>query len=323
MGKQRIIYLDFAKFLAITLVCIGHAYYFGDELQSKIRPIIYSFHMSLFMTMCGFFSHSSFLLPFKNFLIKKCKQLLVPSVVGSLLLAAIAYTNGGGYMRELYGGVWFLKCLFACYIVVYISKKVIHNDAAACAISSIVMLAIPYGGSLMINYYLLFFWTGYFLRKHYQWYDKHTKLITFLSLIVFTLLILLGKGHAVDKVTLQTIISMPTYIVMEYIVGLAGSMLCLGICKTVCSIASPSKMIDELSNIGKYTLGIYVVQIFVLERLAVSIPFLQVSEIGVLEDLVILPIIGIVFTFISYYIVKCTANMWWINNLFYGGQYSQ
>ena len=43
-------------------------------------------------------------------------------------------------------------------------------------------------------------------------------------------------------------------------------------------------MIDELSNIGKYTLGIYVVQIFVLERLAVAIPFFQVSEIGVLVD---------------------------------------
>ncbi len=307
--------------MAITLVCVGHAYYFGDEMQSKVRPIIYSFHMSLFMTMCGFFSHNSFLLPFKNFLIKKCKQLLVPSVAGSLLLAAIAYANEG-YARELYGGVWFLKCLFACYIVVYISKKVIRNDVAACAISSIAMLAIPYGGSLMINYYLLFFWTGYFLRKHYQWYDKHTKLITYLSLIVFTLLMLLGKGQAVDKVTLQTIISMPTYIVMEYIVGLAGSMLCLGICKTVCSIASPSKLIDELSNIGKYTLGIYVVQIFVLERLAVAIPFFQVSEIGVLEDLVILPIIGIVFTFISYYIVRFTSRSQWVNNMFYGGQYA-
>ncbi len=145
----------------------------------------------------------------------------------------------------------------------------------------------------------------------------------FLSLIEFTLLILLGKGHVVDKVTLQAIISMPTYIITEYIVGLAGSMLCLGICKTVCSIASPSKMIDELSNIGKYTLGIYVVQIFVLERLAVAIPCFQVSEIRVLEDFVILPIIGIVFTFISYYIVRLTSRIRWVNNMFYGGQYSQ
>lgn len=90
---------------------------------------------------------------------------------------------------------------------------------------------------------------------------------------------------------------MPTYIVTEYVVGLAGSMLCLGICKTVCSIASPSKLIDELSNIGKYTLGIYVVRIFEFVSLAVAIPFFQVSEIGVLEGLVILPVIGIDFTF--------------------------
>lgn len=105
MVKQRIVYLDFAKFLAITFVCIGHAYYFGEELQSRIRPIIYSFHMSLFMTMCGFFSHSSFLLPFKNFVIKKSKQLLVPSVVGSLLLAALVYAGGGGGTYESFTAV--------------------------------------------------------------------------------------------------------------------------------------------------------------------------------------------------------------------------
>lgn len=147
MGKQRIVYLDFAKFLAITFVCIGHAYYLGDIMQSRLCPVIYSFHMSLFMTMCGFFSHGSLLLPFKNIVIKKSKQLLVPSVVGSLLLAAIAYANGGGDMRELYGGVWFLKCLFACYVVAYVSKKVFRSDVAACVVSSMAMLAIPYGGS--------------------------------------------------------------------------------------------------------------------------------------------------------------------------------
>lgn len=100
MGKQRIIYLDFAKFLAITLVCVGHAYYFGDIMQSRLCPVICSFHMSLFMTMCGFFSHSSLLLPFNKFLIKKCKQLLVPFVAVSLLLAALAYADGGGGAYE-------------------------------------------------------------------------------------------------------------------------------------------------------------------------------------------------------------------------------
>lgn len=78
-------------------------------------------------------------------------------------------------------------------------------------------------------------------------------------------------------------------------------------------------MIDELSNIGKYTLGIYVVQIFVLECLAVDIPFFQVSEIGNFEDFIILPIVGIVF----YYIVRLTSSIQWVNNMFYGGQYSQ
>lgn len=29
-------------------------------------------------------------------------------MAGSLLLATLAYANGGGYVRELYGGVWLL-----------------------------------------------------------------------------------------------------------------------------------------------------------------------------------------------------------------------
>lgn len=255
-------------------------------------------------------------------MIKKSKQLLVPSVVGSLLLAAIAYANGGGgYARTLWRRV--VSKMPVCLLCGGVCEQE-SVPQRCCSLRGIFHgnACNPIRWKLMINYYLLFFWTGYFLRKHYQWYGKYTKLITYLSLIVFTLLILLGKGHAVDKVTLQTIISMPTYIVTEYIVGLSGSMLCLGICKTVCSIASPSKMIDELSNMGKYTLGIYVVQIFVLERLAVAIPCFQVSEIGVLEDFVILPIIGIVFTFISYCIVRFTSRIRWVNNLLYGGQYA-
>ncbi|MGI6243845.1 MAG: acyltransferase family protein [Prevotella sp.] len=150
--------------------------------------------------MCGFFSHSSLSLPIKDFLIKKSKQLLVPSIAASLLLAVIACVQKGDYLSELYGGVWFLKTLFVCYILAYISKKSIRSDIAACAISSICMLIIPYGGSLMINYYLLFFWTGYFLRKHYQRYDENIILITIISFAIFVIFIFLGKGQAVDKV---------------------------------------------------------------------------------------------------------------------------
>jgi|LAHS01.1.fsa_nt_gb fucose 4-O-acetylase-like acetyltransferase len=321
--KGRMAYMDLAKFMAIALVCIGHAYYLGLESESTVFPVIYSFHMSLFMMMCGFFSSSSYTLPLKEFLLKKCKQLLVPSITVSVSLAALAALTGASYVQELYGGVWFLKSLFVCYIVTYIGKALLPNDVLACAITSLLLLIMPYGGSLMINYYLLFFWAGYFLKKYYSIYDMHITIFTIISLMIFILFVLLDKAHEVDKVTLQALKTQPLYILTEYVIGLAGALACLGICRYICFIAGKFILIEKLVTIGKYTLGIYVVQTFVLERLAVSIDILHITETSAIADFLLIPTIGIFFTLLSYYIVRMTCQEKWVNILVYGGQYSK
>lgn len=71
--KQRILYLDLVKFIAITLVCIGHSYPLTIGNESYFRSVIYSFHMPLFMLICGYFSISSFSKTFKVFLKQKAK----------------------------------------------------------------------------------------------------------------------------------------------------------------------------------------------------------------------------------------------------------
>ena len=52
MANKRIEYLDLVKFFAICLVCIGHSYVKVPTLESLVCPIIYSFHMPLFMLVC-------------------------------------------------------------------------------------------------------------------------------------------------------------------------------------------------------------------------------------------------------------------------------
>ena len=96
MGKDRIAYLDFVKFIAILLVCIGHCYLMSPNLKSSIRPIIYSFHMSLFMLVCGYFSIRSLEIPIKSLLEKKSKQLLIPVISCTILI--ICLFGGGGFV---------------------------------------------------------------------------------------------------------------------------------------------------------------------------------------------------------------------------------
>lgn len=81
MANKRIEYLDLVKFFAICLVCIGHSYAKVPTLESSVCPIIYSFHMPLFMLVCGYFSVHSLELPTKELLLKKGKQLLLPYLV--------------------------------------------------------------------------------------------------------------------------------------------------------------------------------------------------------------------------------------------------
>lgn len=85
MTKNRVVYLDLVKFVAILLVCIGHCYVMVPTIHSIVRPVIYSFHMPLFMLVCGYFSLHSLELSFVTLLSKKFKQLLIPILSCTLL----------------------------------------------------------------------------------------------------------------------------------------------------------------------------------------------------------------------------------------------
>lgn len=98
MKNKRIEYLDLVKFIAILLVCIGHWYAKVPALDSSLNPIIYSFHMPLFMLVCGYFSVKALELPVRELLIKKGNsylflQLLVP-------LWPLVYMGGNWYRNN-------------------------------------------------------------------------------------------------------------------------------------------------------------------------------------------------------------------------------
>ena len=112
-GKKRIAYLDLTKLWAIFLVCMGHAFtMLSVGYQAQVFGMLYTFHMALFMLMCGYFSHHALSMPFGPFVKKKALQLLVPTAVyvGLNLLATWVVTGNcpTGFIRdEAIGGMWF------------------------------------------------------------------------------------------------------------------------------------------------------------------------------------------------------------------------
>lgn len=164
MANKRIEYLDLVKFFAICLVCIGHSYAKVPTLESSVCPIISSFHMPLFMLVCGYFSVHSLELSIKGLLLKKGKQLLLPTLSCTML----SFILGGHIRDEIVGCVWFLKTLFICYLIARLCRWCRMPIALIFFISWLVLLVIPYGGTLQINFLYSYFIIGYLLHK---WQD--------------------------------------------------------------------------------------------------------------------------------------------------------
>ena len=56
--KQRILYIDRIKGLAIILVVVGHLYTFSEATDGNlVNKLIGSFHMALFMFVSGFVAY--------------------------------------------------------------------------------------------------------------------------------------------------------------------------------------------------------------------------------------------------------------------------
>lgn len=90
--KQRIVWIDWAKALCITLMIIGHTFGLVPELLNKM---IYSFHMPAFFIISGYLFN-----PSKGANVKPlCKSLFMLFI---LIIILYGITNGFCYINEFY-----------------------------------------------------------------------------------------------------------------------------------------------------------------------------------------------------------------------------
>lgn len=177
--KQRVAYLDLTKLWSIFLVCMGHVFpMLSVGEQALPNRMLYTFHMGLFMLMCGFFSHHALTMPFGPFIKKKALQLLVPTVayVGLNLLATWVVTGDCpmGFIRdEAIGGIWFLRTLFACYLFAWLVLRLPGALWLRIIGSIVCALLFPHGYYLQFNYMLIFFWVGYVMKGHDGWLQAY------------------------------------------------------------------------------------------------------------------------------------------------------
>ena len=153
-SKARIPYLDFLKFFAIGSVLLGHSVEQltgNDYWDNPIWSFIYTYHMPLFMLLCGYFFGSSLKLTFGELLKKKFVQLLLPSVTAFIIVWTAVSVMGHNPWPALFtpdwmgfmNTVWFLKCVFLCYLVGFLSIRLFRNVWLAALVTVVLSGILP------------------------------------------------------------------------------------------------------------------------------------------------------------------------------------
>lgn len=290
-SNNRIQYIDFIKGIAIFFVCLGHSAQYLDienYWNNSIWEFIYSFHMPLFMILCGFFFKSSIKLSFKELISKKFTQLIIPTITFFLTCDTILFLRDFKnlpslsdslffikYLKVYIHNFWFLKCVFVCYIIIYCTKRYFYNDILSAIISITIVTLIPCFNTYYISFMLPFFWIGYFFSKYQKQIEKNSSYILLISLVLFSILLIGWNGsYTIYYTPINLIHTKVPFINMHnfnitlyrFIIGICGSSFFILLSKEIVH-KFKNKLIAFISLIGTSTLGIYILQVYTLEFL--------------------------------------------------------
>ena len=327
---KRTLYLDAIKALAIFLVLLGHCcFYFDKNLESScyIHSTIYMFHMPLFMLLSGFFAESSFKKSFWDMVRSKFTQLIIPVLTSSIIVCSFMFITGcttKNILAEFIGGNWFLKTLFVCYIFAYISNLLFKNNQFLAFIFSWIILIIVPVSFLQINWMYLFFWMGIFLKKNIDFIINHRLFILKLSITLLIICTLVHFHYRIPNFIELNVFSLthsPFCHLLRVVNALSWSITIILSFSWMAKTFEQRKFFRTIAETGKYTLGIYVLQTFILQRLIIYyIPSIDNSN-HFLFNFLYMPLLSIVVYFICILIIKFLSKNKYCDLLVFGGQY--
>ena len=283
--KGRIPYLDFLKFFAISSVLLGHSVEQttgNDFWDNPIWAFIYTYHMPLFMMLCGYFFKSSLKLSFTEMIGKKFVQLMIPAISAWVLMylfvtltkynpyPEIVDLSWMGFMNAL----WFLKSVFFCYLIGWVFIKAFKNVWASAILSSVVALFTPLCNIDSINFMLPMFWMGHLLHQHQTWIDQHRKALFVSSLVAFIAMLPFWSGRLTVYMVPIQFFDWSTFAfdwhnlgitLYRMAIGMAGSLFFFLLAPWVYNRISDWRITPMLNQLGKCTLGLYWTQTFLLE----------------------------------------------------------
>jgi fucose 4-O-acetylase-like acetyltransferase len=184
--RARDPYFDNAKFLAVVLVVIGHAWEplraanVGGRVLEAAQTFVYAFHLPVFIVMCGYFSRG--FVRGRARTRKLVGAIVVPYVIFSVAYPLWAGLLAGGHVGwdplEPYYLTWFLPALLLWRLSTPLWQQLRYPITVALAISMLAgFITLPSMlNAAQVLSFLPFFVVGLTLRPHHFAYLKRRRM---------------------------------------------------------------------------------------------------------------------------------------------------
>lgn len=276
--KQRDISIDNLKAFAIILVVFGHSmqymHYspFDGYEKMFLNPVnkwIYLIHMPLFVFSSGIFHKNT--QPLMDFIKKIFLRLILPMVIWAIPCVLYNYFFENKdisltlYKGVLMSGWWFIWMIVECKIALYLLSKLEIKWIAVLIVITLYII-YPYPSNLILipgyNLFLSclpFYLAGYYYSNNKDVFVKWSGWTVFLLMFVVLVVVSLvwDEHYAMYRSKFGIDVINYYYFVVRCIAGFSGIFLCLFIFKRFFN--TPIKYI---TNCGKETFGIYILQFF-------------------------------------------------------------
>ena len=296
----------FAMFLVIWGHCILHLTSW-DRLDDTTFVIINSFHMPLFMVVSGYFSASSLEIGFKTLSWKKFKSLIIPCICWCLLLSVETYLTVGkilfaNLVETFIMKYWFLRSLFCCYLLAFFLFR--SPRWLAVLVFCFCLIITLYNLNIMFPAFMC----GLMIRKKNLL--ENSEFSSYLNVILISILFIfltyfydahvLNSPNRMGNIIISNSASLWGVYFYKTFYRIA-----VGVCGAYLIIIMMYKNFRNISgvvcNIGQRTMGIYLIQGIVLERIMSHT--ITYTGGALLFDLVLAPLLSVVLMFIFYYLV--------------------
>lgn len=336
--------IDLVKGLLIVLVVLGHGLQFGFGkiyenaeffFDDYLFRAIYTFHMPLFMFICGYFFFHSNQKSYSIVIKSKLRSIGIPWLAYSSFIYVLSFWFSrmetfyfSHFIIAMKNTMWFLSSLLLnCLVIASVTHLFRSKCVSHWMITILVLLTFFIPGHIIPNTHLFmfpFFILGYLccqkeLNLHRFLKNKYIMLF-FTCLFVITLYIFdkeltIYRGGDICIITDKSIdLAKFAKDVLRYLIGMTNGLWFLGISQLL-SKHCKRKYYESITDIGSITLAIYGFQCIAYVILSEC---LKCYRINIPHNYVTPLIITFIILLICKYITKiCKLNKY-ISQLFLG-----